>query len=64
MLNMEDASKSFVNKKKIFKLRKSVHIKWKFDTRSRGLVSDCRQNAWNCNKIIINFWHINAKKRL
>jgi hypothetical protein len=43
MLNMEDASKSFVNKKKIFKLRKVVHIGWKFDTRSRILGSDCRQ---------------------
>jgi hypothetical protein len=38
MLNMEDASKSFVNKKKIFKLRKVVHIGWKFDTRSRILL--------------------------
>lgn len=44
MLNMEDASKSFVNKKK-FKLKKKkvVHIGWKFDTRSRILGSDCRQ---------------------
>jgi hypothetical protein len=41
MLNMEDALKSFVNKRKIFKLRKVVHIRWKFDTRSRVLGSDC-----------------------
>jgi hypothetical protein len=27
MLNMEDALKSFVNKRKIFKLRKVVHIR-------------------------------------